>query len=262
MVLELEQADVAVAEPHRQYDNAHDIAGARLETAILSGVGNDHRLPGLERQATHSHADFGRLLRRREKAKRRAPRQLWPRRVHPEHSEFTPVDETMRQRLDPQERIGKTHVRRYDLLHGEDLIQLLRRDGLLEDALHEDADDNERRADEHPPNRTDRADRRQYHRDGDQSSTEADHLIAQDERLLFLEQLIAPEQTEIQQRPAEDEIRQREEGKGRQSLRRHARRMRRACHHGRPGKEAVGAHERDDFAPSVDPARLGALPKD
>ena len=70
MVLQLEQPNVAVAEAHRQYDDAEDVARARLEPPILSRIGYDHCLPGLEGQPSQSHSKLGWRMRGREKAER------------------------------------------------------------------------------------------------------------------------------------------------------------------------------------------------
>ena len=168
----------------------------------------------------------------------------------------------MSERLDPKEGVGEAHVRRDDLLHREDLVELLRRHGLLEDTLHEHTDDDQSRADEYPAHRTDRADRRQHDGDGDESRAEADHLVPQDERLLLLEQFVAPEKAEIQQRTTDDEVREREQRQCRQPFRRHPRAMRGPRRHRRPREKPVGTDERQYFTTGVDPARLCALAQD
>src|SRR5690348_3895786 len=69
VVLELEQADVAIAEAHRECDNAHDLAWPRFEPLVLARISDDHCLAGLQRQASEARAQDWLRLRRREKTK-------------------------------------------------------------------------------------------------------------------------------------------------------------------------------------------------
>ena len=91
-----------------------------------------------------------------------------------------------------RERVADVDVRRHDLLHREDLVQLLGGDRLLEDALEQQAGEAEHDR-HHEPSRSARAlvTAMSTIAIADGAGAERDDLVAQDQRLLLVEQLVA-----------------------------------------------------------------------
>src|SRR5437762_3568845 len=126
----------------------------------------------------------------------------------PVDPEVAPVDQAVRQALDARERVLQADVARDHRLHGVDLVELFGGDRFFQGVLEEQTQGAQCRRHERPGER--RPIRHRAHDDarGDQGGTVADALVAQDEQPLVLLELAANDQGEVEQQPADDEIRE------------------------------------------------------
>jgi hypothetical protein len=170
-------------------------------------------------------------------------------------------DEAMCQLLDAPERIGDVHVRGDDLLHRQDLVQLFRRDRLLEDPLEQQPCQHEHDPDDCPADGLEVRDRQKHDRHADGAGAERDDLVAQNQRFLLVHELVADEEREIEEQPAGDEVREDEQRQRRQRLGVESGSARRHRHRG-PGVGAVRAHERQDLAAGVDQRDAPGAPQE
>ena len=183
-------------------------------------------------------------LRRVEVALRPLPQVHQLAVVEPADAEGLPVDEAVRQLLDAPERVADVDVRRDDLLHREDLVQLLSRDRLLEDPLEQQPGESEHDPHDGPADRLEARDGEEHDRDADRARAERDDLVAKDQRLLLVHELVADEEREVEKQPADDEVREDEQRERRQRLGGESRSARGHRHRG-PGVGAVRRDERE-----------------
>jgi hypothetical protein len=163
----------------------------------------------------------------------------------------------VRERFDAPERVRHGDVRRYDLLHGQDLVQLLRLHRFLEDALQQRTGRREHGRDDSPPDAAKVSDGEYGDRDTNCLDAEADDLVAEQQRPFVLQQLGPENECEVEQRPTKEEMKEDEQGERRQALsRRHAVRPTRDAHR---GIESVRRDQRQHLPAGVDPGCLQRL---
>ena len=259
VVLEFQEADGAVTEAEREHDHAARHRASGKHPFVAQHIVDLDGLAGVQAfRAERRHVDVG-FARRVQVPFRAAPDMEQHVILVAANAELPPVHEPVRQRLDAAERIGDVPVRRDNLLHGEDLVELLGGDGLLEDALHEHPRTAEDHANQRPSHGAQVAEREQHDRDGDAPRAERDDFVAQDERLLLVEELVAQQQREVQQQPARQEVREDEERERRQRLGAQPRQL---DAHGqrRPREHAERGEHGHDFASCIDERDVPALP--
>ena len=137
------------------------------------------------------------------------------------------------------------------------LVELLGRYGLLQHHLQQQAEPHEYRSHEHP---RDRRPGHHYRHDGrrpDQRREVGEHLVPQDQHALAQLELAAHQETEVEQRPGAEEIREgeREQRQNDRAVRL-GRNLRDLQHE---GVHAVRHDERDHLPPEIDPRDPGGL---
>src|SRR5216117_3060766 len=233
-----------------------------MEAVITSNISLEDSFARIERLA-HRLVDWGdfRIYRRQEGTLRLAYRGQIGRADRGERALLTPIDakvapvhQPMRQPLDPGERVLEADVARDHRFHGVDLVQLFGGDRLFERVLEEQAQGAEGRRHEHPRERRPVAHRPNDDAGGDHGRAVADALVPQNEETLVLLQLATDDQGEVEQQPADNEIREAEEEQRGYELhvqagRRHVRELQGT------GVDAVAPEQRDHLAPQIHQSR-------
>src|SRR5688572_32593588 len=136
-MLELEQADRALAEAQGDHDDAARLGAPREDARITQRVGDEDDVADVQRLLAQRRELRVRDARWIEVALDSLPDVLQLSVLEPTDPERLPVDEPMGELLNPLERIADVDIGGDDLFHREDLVQLLGGDRLLEDPLEE-----------------------------------------------------------------------------------------------------------------------------
>ena len=162
-----------------------------------------------------------------------------------------PVENPVRQFLDPAQRRIQPDIARVHRLHGVDLVHLLRLDRLVHDALEHEPAESQQRGDEGPAERGQQVER-EHHRYGphDGQGVRQD-LVPQNEQPIVGAELAAGQQREVGQAAGGEEVGEGEERqRGRGPVRQHAGR---AGQREREREDAVRSAQDHDLAAGVHP---------